>query len=190
MNKLLFIIGMRRSGTSILKELVEKHPEVNQILFEPHELFFVIQTIHIERYKKSQYHIDVINKYKGHEDKWFGAKIAVNAGIEAMNWRWLDDKFDNPKYIFIKRNPQKTYQSWCRVETSKRGLCQYGMYEVWWHHINRSFEHFVEENKNRGVIIQYEDLLLDADKELNNIWSLLDIERIKGFQKYIRKPKT
>ena len=34
MNKLVFIIGMRRSGTSLLRRLVETCPDVHKIEFE------------------------------------------------------------------------------------------------------------------------------------------------------------
>ena len=51
MNKLVFIIGMRRSGTSILRKLVELHPEVERIEFEPNELLEVCERIGITRYK-------------------------------------------------------------------------------------------------------------------------------------------
>jgi len=186
-NNVVFIIGMRRSGTSILKNLVERHQEVGEIKFEPHELLFSAQTIHIKRYSKSEYHKKALNQFCG-KTKWTGAKIALNAGIEAMNWKWLEEKYENPHYIFIKRKCYNTYQSWIKNETSVRGICPYNLYSPWWEHINKSFNDFVDNNPQRSCMINYDNMLINPDIEFNKIRTLLNLSYIDISNK-IRKPK-
>lgn len=193
MNKLVFIIGMRRSGTSITRELVRKHPNVVDILFEPHELLFSCQSIHISRYRNSQYHQEAIRKFREFEapsDKWFGAKIAVNCGIEAMNWKWLEDKFDKPTYIFTHRDARPNYASWVNVDHDQpRGIVPMTMYFPWWGHINVSFAEFVRDNPDRAVVVKYEKLLENTDGEMNKVWDLLGLERLKNLDRFIKQPK-
>jgi len=186
MNKLVFLIGMRRSGTSILRKLVEMHPEVDRIEFEPNELLEICERIGIPRYKRIPYFNEVVNRFKKPRNGWYGAKLALNAGIEAMRWRRLDERFDKPHYIFIQRNPNMTYDSWIKNETSTRGTCPKDMYLPWWKHINKSFEEFVKENPERGCIVQYEKLCENADLELKKVWNLLKIECLTNLQGYIK----
>ena len=190
MNKLVWIIGMRRSGTSLLRELINSHPEVNTILFEPHELLFTVQSIHIKRYSNNPYHLQTMEKFNQDNGKWHGAKVALNAGIEAMNWKWLDEKFNKPKYIFIQRDPSHTYQSWIDNETSKRCICSYEMYLPWYKHINNSFEEFVKNNLDRSCIINYERLVIDVNREINKAWSILGLNPINSLANKIRKPNN
>lgn len=190
MYNVFFIIGMRRSGTSLLRQLIHSHPDTETIEFEPHELMFVVQTEHIPRYSNSSYHKEVLDRFKKERHgRLYGAKFALNAGIEAMNWKWLDKKFFLPKYIFIQRGSQKTYQSWVNNETSVRGVCPYLMYYPWWKHINLSFEMFVIKNKNRAVVVNYENLCQNTDKTMNKVWDILKIPRIEGLNSFIKKEK-
>ena len=50
-----FILGMRRSGTSILREIVASHPEVDECLFEPHDLWHAIMMDHFKRFEARPY---------------------------------------------------------------------------------------------------------------------------------------
>ena len=191
MNKQLFVIGMRRSGTSILRTLLDMHPDI-ELLFEPHELLFTCQSIHIPRYKRSQYHIDTLNKFKNSNKKYFGAKIALNCGIEAMNWRWLEDKFDKPYYVFIIRKAEDTFNSWFELDKKigVRGVVPYDMYLPWWKHINHSFYDCVKANPERAIMVSYKDMIQDADSELEKVWDMLKLKPIKNLDKYIKKPKN
>ena len=188
-NKLFFIIGMRRSGTSILRTLISLHPEIENIEFEPHELLFACESIHIPRYNKSQYHIDTINRFKNHYDKWYSAKISLNAGIESLRYRRLEEKFDKPYYVFIKRNCIDTFKSWYKIDNKPtgRGVVPFEMYEPWWKHINHSFYDFIKKNPERGIIVEYEKLVKNADLELEVVWNMLNIKPIIGLNKYMIK---
>lgn len=191
MSKLLFVIGLRRSGTSILRAILNSHSKI-QLLFEPHELLFTCQTIHIKRYNNNPYHLETINKFKKDYGFWFGAKIAVNCGIEAMNWRWLEEKFDKSHYIFIKRNVDDNYASWAKLDTKigVRGIVPKEMYVPWWNHINNSFIEFVNKNSNRSYMIDYEKLITIPNEEMNKAWKILNLNPVKYIENMIRKPEN
>lgn len=192
MSKLAWIIGMRRSGTSILRRLVMSHNDVMNIDFEPHELIYCCRTNHIKRYNNSEYHKKTINKYKdSNYSKYTGAKIAVNVGIEAMNWRWLNRHFPNSKFIFIKRNLEDNFNSWYKQDKkSVRGICSFEMYKDWYNLINNSFVEFNKENPKKSCLLSYESIVDDADKELEKVWDVLDVLRIEGLNRQINKPKN
>jgi len=59
---LVFIIGMRRSGTSILRELIMSHKDVDTILFEPHHLMFSLRVSDMVRYNNDAYVGDSIQE--------------------------------------------------------------------------------------------------------------------------------
>jgi len=191
MNKLFFIIGMRRSGTSILRDLISKHPQVDKILFEPYELFHAIAVSHLGRYKNDPYVKKIINDFRNTSAKYKGAKFALNAGIEAMTWRRLALVFPEAKFIFIVRNAEQTYKSWIGQDfNSVRGLCSKELYMGFRHHIVDSFVHFEEKNLNNSSMVSYEFLVENPDEELKEVWKILGIEPITGLKQYMKKPKN
>ena len=188
MNKLFFIVGMRRSGTSILRELILKHPEVDKILFEPYELWHAIRVSHLRRYGNDPYVKKIIQDFRNTSGKYKGAKFALNGGIEAMTWRRLSLVFPEAKFIFIVRDAEQTYNSWVgQDKNSVRGLCSKELYMGFRSHIVKSFEDFNDKN-NR--IISYKNLIESTDITMMKIWNLLQIKLIGGLQKFIEKPKN
>lgn len=189
--KLVFVIGMRRSGTTILSELIRKHSEVGVIEFEPYELFQACALSEIRRYNDVAYFQKTIERYKRHNPKrYFGAKFALNPGIEAMKWRLIAQVFPKAKFVFIKRGIKDTYDSWINVDkNSVRGICSFEMYLPWYWHIVESFIEFCKTNLRKATIIDYEDLIRNADSEMERVWKILELESIKGLNGFMRKPK-
>jgi len=189
MNKIIFIIGMRRSGTSILRSLIMQHPKVENIEFEPNELFEITERIDIARYRNNKFYNATLDRFR-RDESYYGAKLAVNPGIEAMRWKNLIKKFPEAKFIFIKRNATNTYKSWVYNETSERGVCSYELYKPWWDFINKSFLDFSMYNPSKAVVLDYEDILKTPDKELQKVWKLLKIKSdIPSVKSLIHKPK-
>lgn len=193
MNKLLFIIGMRRSGTSILQRLIQMHPEVDNILFEPHELWFASKISRLSRYRNNPYIRKVIKDFSYAPRKYKGAKFAVNAGIEAMAWKCLHLRFPEAKFIFLIRNGEDTFKSWYKLDSNPkcvRGVVPKEMYMPWRNHIVDSFTQYTEQNSSNACIISYETLVKHTDKELLKVWKTLNIREINGFQSYMKKPNN
>ena len=190
MNKLVFIIGLRRSGSSILRTLIEKHPEVSELKFEPHELLFTASTQHINRYKDSKYHQKVLDEYRGNEDKYFGAKLVVNPGLETFSWKFLPRMYPEAKFIFINRIPKTNYDSWIKQDKkSVRGIINRGTYNELWCNINYSFIDFTRINPDNACILSYEVLCSNTDKELEKVWKCLDVTPMIGLNKFIKQPE-
>lgn len=190
-SKTFFVIGMRRSGTSILRRLIMEHTHIEDIKFEPHELMFAASTVHIKRYSNNPYHKQVLEEYRGHDKRWYGAKFALNAGIEALHWRHLYERFHSARFIFIRRNMMDVYNSWVKQdEASTRGVVPPSMYEPWWGWINASFEKYLQDNPQRGVLIEYEALVENADREMQRVWRLLGIPPRLGFNEKMRTPEN
>ncbi len=190
MNNLFFIIGMRRSGTSILRELILKHPQVDKILFEPYPLWHSIRVSHLGRYKNDPYVKKVIQDFRNSSGKYKGAKFALNAGLESMTWRRLALVFPEAKFIFIIRDAEQTYKSWVgQDKNSVRGLCSKELYMGFREHIVNSFFDFYAD-KNRSCIIRYKELVKNPDEEMKNVYKLLDIAIMGGLKKFMKTPKN
>lgn len=190
MTKLLFIIGIRRSGTSILRQLLLKHPDIAGIEFEPHDLWAAVDLKHFPRLmKKPKVNVfvnDTIGDFKRHGEKgkYYGAKFALNPGVKALEWVWLKKTFPDAKFIFIHRNIGSTWNSYVKQDKdSVRGL------------INK--EAYVSEYKNilytftgtDSPVLSYDFMLKNTDKTLSHAWEYLGLKPLTGLQKYITKPE-
>jgi len=191
MNKLFFVIGIRRSGTSILRDLILKHPEVQEIKFEPYPLWHAIRVSHLGRYKNDPYVKKIIRDFSYSPGKYKGAKFALNAGIEAMTWRRLALVFPEAKFIFIVRDAEQTYNSWVgQDKNSVRGLCSKELYMGFRNHIVSSFMKFHVGDIQRNCLIDYENLVESTDMTMMKIWNMLQVKLIGGLQKYIKIPEN
>ena len=193
-SKLFFIVGMRRSGTTILQKLISQHSNVNKILFEPYELWYAIRVSHLARYRNNIYVKKQIKKFRNSfsTNKYKGAKFALNAGIEAMTWKRLSLVFPEAKFIFIVRNREDTYNSWIKVDNNPncvRGIVSKEMYMPWRNYIVNSFWDFIVKNKN-SIIVHYEDLVENADNEMIKVWNLLNIKPLTNLNQEMRQPEN
>lgn len=189
MNKTLFLVGIRRSGTSICRTLLMKHPQIKKLEFEPHDLMFSICTKHLTRYKQSKYHIDTIERFKQNKNQYYGAKIVINPALGYKRWIWLNHYFPDAKFIFIMRDKENTYKSY--VKTDKKmiaGISPKHIYDYWYDLTLKSFQDFCYINPEKAIMIQFENLVKNADKTLKSIWNLLNVEQITGLNKLMHKP--
>lgn len=188
-NKLLFLIGIRRSGTSICRHLLMSHPQITHIEFEPHDLMFVTSTQHLNRYKNSQYHIDTVNRFKNKINKYYGAKIVINSQLGGIRWKWLHKYFPEAKFVFICRNIQDTYKSYAKTDAKVlAGISPYYIYKYWYNQIIESFKTFHKEYSEKSCIIHYEHLVNDADNTLIPVWKLLQLNPIQNLKEKMHKP--
>jgi len=188
MNKLFFIIGLRRSGTSILRELLSRHPDIGNIEFEPHPLWNAVDLNHFSRFKDLSYVKSTIEQFRkqGQGDKWHGAKFALNPGTKALEWIWLPKTFDS-KIIFIIRNLEDTWKSvYKQDKDSVRGIIDKRAYDILAGNLVMGFM----RHEASPCLISYEKLVINADKELEKIWRFLNIPSMMGFNKYMRKPEN
>ena len=180
-----FIIGIRRSGTSIVRRLLAMPPEVEKILFEPHDFWHSMMMQHFRRFQ-GQFHQIVIDNFRPQGKKTIvGAKFALNPGIDALDWRWIPDIYPGAKIIFIARNEADTFASYFKADKdSLRGIVTDRQYSPMFQWLTGSFFDFWQHNQDRSIILNYDNLIKDPAKILAPAWDLLRITPVpKGILK-------
>lgn len=193
--KNFFIIGLRRSLTSILRTLVGKHPKVKDILFEPHDLWAAVDLSHFQRMMRhpdnSLWANRHINLFKNYDEKWVGAKFALNPGTKALEWKWLPKTFPNARFIFITRDISKTWSSVFKEDKgSVRGIIHEQAYRIMAKDLIHEFHVYQSSHVVDSCIISAEELIKNADAEMMKVWATLGIEPIKGLNQYMKRPEN
>ena len=191
MIKLLFIVGLRRSGTSILRNLLIRHMMINDIEFEPHDLWAAIDLNHFKRMMdKPDNRQWVTNKIKafgdkGKRGKYHGAKFALNPGTKALEWVWLKKTFPKAKFIFIVRDLNNTWKSVYKQDRdSVRGIIDKKAYDI------MATDLVIDFMKSDSPVVRYENLVANADKELLKVWNYLGLNEIAGLNQMMKKPEN
>lgn len=189
--KHVFIIGMRRSGTSVLRELMMKHPDISDIEFEPHPLWNAVDLAHFKRYEDYlgvKLTIQVF-KNEGNSDHWHGAKFALNPGVKVMEWVWLPRTFPEAKIIFIIREAASTFASYHSEDKEAfRGCMPRDIYMPFHAFLLEGFRDYFKANVEKSRLVFFESLLKETDQEMKKVWNLLDIKPLEGLDKFIKKP--
>lgn len=158
----VFIIGMRRTGTSILRRILEVGTG-GCFLFEPHEMWFAIRRAHIERITRTAAFIEAKKAIKKHFDApgICGVKFAFDPGIEMFEWRWIEKRFRSPRYVFIRRNRRDTYASYYKHDRDTvRGVTPDHIHSHYWAALYEDLSQFTKAHQRRAIMIDYEDLVL------------------------------
>ena len=196
MSKLFFIIGLRRSGTSILRTIMLRHSDVSYIEFEPHDLWAAVELSHFDRIRKDnktddwiRYEIDGFS-HAGSMEKHYGVKFALNPGVKALEWVWLARTFPEAKFIFILRNTQSTWNSYYdQDKNSIRGAIDKRAYDILSDSLKGNFRNYVANNPDKSCIVNYEKMLANPDQELWRVWELLNIKPLTGLKPLMKKPR-
>jgi len=186
-----FIVGIRRSGTSILRKIISTAPEVERILFEPHELYHSLMMLHFRRFK-TESHQRAVNDFRPSDpEKLIGAKIALNPGIDALDWIWMTRVYPEAKFIFIRRNLQDSYASYYKTDLgSVRGIIPERAYSPMFTWLAGSMFDFYQNNRGRSVIINYDKMVQSPSAELKRAWELLGIPEPPGIETMIHPPEN
>jgi hypothetical protein len=189
-NKLFWIIGLRRSGTSILRELIMRSPDVAGIEFEPHPLWFAVDMNHFARFQNIPFVQATLDQFALRRSRLYGAKFALNPGVKALEWVWLDKTFSNSKFIFILRETDKTYISYEKEDqASVRGMIEFQSYRRLSIDLKNSFMMFAKRNPDRAVYVHYEHMLRNADHHLSHVFELLGARAPANLQRFIKSPR-
>jgi hypothetical protein len=170
-----------------------KHPRVGNIDFEPHDLWAAIDLNHFKRLKKKNSNLHWITsqiegfKRQGSNDKWHGAKFALNPGTKALEWIWLHKTFPYAKFIFITRNLTDTWKSvYKQDKESVRGIIDKHAYDILAHNLVGDFYNCQVER----CVIKYENLVSNADLTLRAVWAFLKVPEITGLNSMMKRPEN
>ena len=188
--KLFFIVGMRRSGTSILRRILASTEGVGNVLFEPHEIWHSVQMQHFRRFR-SQEHKRRLDSFRATgRGKWHGAKFALNPGIDALDWIWLPKAFPEAKFIFITRNVDDCYESYRQQDKdSRRGAIPKQAYSPLFAWLTGCLWHFADSFPERAVFINYDKMIGNPSKELAPVFKLLKTKAPKDLAGMIKMPE-
>jgi hypothetical protein len=166
-------------------------PTVRDILFEPHPLWFAAMMQHFDRFNGKDFYKKTVEKFKNKGNgNLYGAKFALNPGIDALDWVWLDEVFDKPKFIFIQRDVKDAFKSYTRVDKDiRRGAITQAAYYPACVFVQTTFAKFLDENPDRAELVYYEELVKNADVTMAPVWNLLGATPVKGLNKQIEKPR-
>lgn len=195
----LFVVGIRRSGTTMMRHLIQLLPEA-KVIFEPRHIWWSITQGHLERFQETPAALQPafqFDKFLRDGDGIRGAKFALDPGVGAFYWRHLRDytqpggRFLDPLFVFIRRNQQDTYASYIAMDKdSVQGTVSEDIHHYFWDRLYLDFEAHVEMNPDRAVVVEYEDILEDPVTALQPMWLMLGITPDNtALREMIRQPK-
>lgn len=195
--KWLFLVGCYNSGTTILRDILEAHPQVSSLPFEGVKLTDAFPNLEEGGWPRMMYR---------HRDLW--DQISENAGERARRdwapwWRkdasvyleksidhstrikWLDKNFTNAYFLSITRNGlsviegisrrAKPYGS-ARYEL-KSDTYPYDMIADQWVEFENKISEDIKYVEN-GLRVTYEDLVDNPVKTLSNIFNFLGLSDV------------
>lgn len=167
----LWLIGMRRSGTSFMRQVLCKAPGVD-LLFEPRDLWFAVTQGHLRRFKFNPSVTGAFDRFESSGAT--GAKFALDPGIGAFYWKHLPLRYRGSRFVFIRRRQKPTYASYAKTDGgSVQGIVPADIHRWFWTELYGQFADFAAENPAAAVLIEYEDVLRDADTACEPLWRLL-----------------
>ncbi len=182
-DKIVFVCGMRRSGTSILRTIVQASSDVDELLFEPHELWMALAVVHLARYSAHPVIRDILDHWLAggrSSGRWFGAKWGLNVGMWAMHWREIDANLGRrARWVFIERDTRDVFASWSLLDQdSHAGTCAWDLFRPFAEHIAASFRAFCQAYPQRGVLLSYEQLVQYPAETMEPVWSMLNAKNL------------
>ena len=190
--RLFILLGMRRSGTSIMRKIIAASPDVDTMLFEPHPLWHSIMMKHFKRFRGPEHHKRVETfRNSGRNGKVAGVKWALNPGIDSLDFIWLERVFPEAKFVIVFRDEDDTYQSYVNLDkNARRGAIPKHIYMPMFKWLEGCLWYFVDSNKDKAVAVNYEKVVEDPEKEMAKVWKLLGIRAPENLGSMIHKPEN
>lgn len=197
-DKWLFIVGCFNSGTTILRRLVESHPEISSFSREGAKLTKAFPDLEKGGWPRMMY----INRdlwklpEEGAAERalraqkdwsiWFDAEASIflEKSIDhATRMNWLDRHFPNCYFLAITRNGYCVNEGIMRrANPSGEAFAQVGarypadLVAKQWVHFDETIRASLK-CVSHGHSLRYEDLMEDPVGELTNIFDFLDLEQ-------------
>jgi len=187
-----WIIGLRRSGTSILRRLLAASPNIGPVLFEPHPLFHAIGMNHLDRFKAQGYVQKILQDYTAQKrpGKWIGAKLAINPGAGGLEWIWLPLTFKGSKIVFVTRGIRETWRSYEAADRDiVRGFVPWTAYQPAAEFTVARFRQHIKEHPADAIEVKYENILADVDEALRPVFEFLKAAVPTSLARMIERPK-
>lgn len=198
-----FLIGAERSGTTMLRLMLDHHPEI----FFHHEFVYAVEKIDAEGkfpvmhdylaylesdrifqsenicIPDSENYVGVVRSFLSQLYSRHSQKSIVGATVH-RNFQFLTSIWPNAKFIHIVRDPRDVTFSYV-----KKGWAGH----VWtaadvWLKIETAWQSFSQTlNSTRYITLFYEDLVAEPEKELNKLCQFMGVEYSDNMQNYANK---
>jgi len=177
----ILIYGFQRSGTTLLRRIVQSHPDVKKIFHEHLLLRSTDFTTKKLRKDLSEFKINI------KKDNW-GEKVPYYKSTKKFSpakycKKWLRTFRDNGKVIHIIRHPYDTANSvvekYDYIDSIKEPL------EIYQKIVPAVLESL--EKYDRVLNIKYEDLLLNPKKNIEKIFEFCGLDSSIDYRYYLRK---
>ncbi len=196
-SKPLFIIGMPRSGTSLLEQILSTHTQI----YGAGELYYLEKIIHQLTLEKpndiEKYFKEIRNYYFKYLSKISDKRFIIDKA--PLNFRWIGfilNALPEAKIIHIERNPMAV--CWSNYKTlfvdsgldfnlNQEDMANY--YNLY----NCLMKFWFSKFKNRIININYEEFVLDYESNSKKILSLLNLnweDQLKNYEKTNRVVRT
>lgn len=206
----VFVLGMPRSGTSLLEQVFAAHPEIygagelkyltqvlNNIQFGPHRLI-LNDTEEIFPYEQNasweirgQRYVDLVEKLAGKPYKRIVDKMPGNF----MTVGLIKAILPKARIIHTRRHPMEVCLSCYRIHFQEGHMWSYNLKEMARYY--RSYwdimEHWRKEFPDVMLEVRYEDFVMNFDEESKRLIEYLGLEwseSCKEFYKVERAVKT
>jgi len=185
-SKCLIIVGMHRSGTSLLTSIL-KHAglSIGEELLEPHDcnkngFFENMDFLQFHQHVLTHpdgWDLQTIDTLSEEQDRIASELISKNARAE---WGWKDPrttllmdywrkKIPDAYFLFIYRNPWDVVDSLFRRGTDEKITTNPELAFHAWNFYNKQIIEKYKENKDRSILISIEDILKDSPAFLESI---------------------
>ena len=190
----LFVLGLRRSGTSIIRKCINTSPNV-ELEFEPRDAWWTITQGHLPRFRNHKMVVHLEDAMKSTLSLMEscnligGAKFAFEPGIVGMYWRHIELRFKDPKFVFVRRNAKDTYSSYTKMDNgSVHGTACQTSFDLARQQIYSSFEDFSRQYPERSAFVDYEKLI--AGKQIpDSVWNMIGVQPV-DVSSMIRMPRN
>jgi len=175
MEKMFFLSGMPRSGSTILSAILNQNPEIhcsktspiNDLLLSLNRSFDDLSKIYTydREIEKQIYRSLIYSFYENIEKKY----VIDKSRDWISNINGLRTIGIEPKIICTKRNVHDVQESYKKLKREDLIYLAQEFYTM--------IEHAHKLNRQNIHLIDYDDLIKSPQKELNRIYDFLEIER-------------
>ena len=147
---------------------------------------------HFKRFRGPE-HNERIEAFRslGMEGKVAGCKYALNPGIDALDFFWIEKVYPEAKFIIVFRDEEDTFQSYVNQDKNiKRGAIPRHIYSPIFNWLQGCLWYFVNCHKDKAVMVSFDKVVENPEKELAKVWKLLKIKPPKDLPSMVHKPKN
>ncbi len=177
-NKVIFVFGLPRSGTTLVENIISSHKKVTGM----GEINYLNKFFNLNFIKNDQLNIDFINDFLKHDlqkyyfefIKFFNIKNEIITD-KSLNIYWflgfIDIFFPNAKFIHCQRNPKDNCLSIYKNLFEDGQGWKYNESElIEYYKLYKEIMEFWNSKLSRKILnIKYEDLVNESNKNIKNL---------------------